>query len=209
MNRLARIVGDGEGAGGFGATGPCAQVEAPAQRPGPYRAGIFAILATATMLFAAFTAALLMRRAGGDWTPVPLPPIVWANTALLVASSVAVERARASARRGLPGGPARWLGAAGLLGALFLAGQLAAWQMLTSRGVFLPTSPHAAFFYMLSAVHGAHVLGGLGALGWTRRRARRGFYTPARHAGLTHAAVYWHFVGGLWAYLLVLLSAFS
>jgi cytochrome c oxidase subunit 3 len=81
-----------------------------------------------------------------------------------------------------------------------------AWKALIAQGVFLPSSPHAAFFYMLSAVHGAHVIGGLGALGWTLNRAFRGAYTATTHTGLTHAAIYWHFVGALWIYLLILLS---
>ena len=168
--------------------------------------GLMAILATVAMLFAAFTAALLVRRTGTDWSPVRLPPIVWINTALLVASSAAVELARASVRRAGVFGPVRWLAIASLLGTLFLAGQVIAWLTLAARGVFLPTNPHASFFYMLSAVHGAHVLGGIGALAWTLRRATCGAYTAGHHVGLTHAAIFWHFVGGVWVYLLVVLS---
>jgi cytochrome c oxidase subunit 3 len=168
--------------------------------------GLMAILATVSMLFSAFTAALLVRRTGTDWVPVSLPLIVWVNTALLVASSGAMEAARASARRGSPSGIARWLAWSGVLGLFFLAGQVVAWRALAARGVFLPTNPHGSFFYMLSGVHGAHVLGGLGALAWTLRRARSGSYTATRYDGLTHAAIYWHFVGAVWLYLLALLS---
>jgi cytochrome c oxidase subunit 3 len=73
------------------------------------------------------------------------------------------------------------------------------------QGVFLPTSPHAAFFYMLSAIHGAHVLGGLGALAWTLRKALKGAYSAHQYRGLSHVAIYWHFVGAIWIYLLLLL----
>lgn len=186
--------------------GMAAGRDGDAPHQGPYPIGLGAILATVAMLFSAFTAALLVRRTGTDWVRVPLPPIVWANTAVLLASSAAVEVARAAVRRGALQGLVHWLLVACLLGALFLGGQVVAWRMLAARGVFLPTSPYAAFFYVLSAVHGAHVLGGLGALGWTLRRARRGGYSRERHAGLTHAAVYWHFVGGVWVYLLAVLS---
>ena len=183
-----------------------AERDGGARLPGPYPIGLGAILATVAMLFAAFTAALLVRRTGADWVRVPLPPIVWANTAVLLASSAAVEAARAAVRRGALRGLVHWLAVAALLGALFLGGQVVAWRMLAARGVFLPTSPYAAFFYLLSAVHGAHVLGGLGALGWTLRRARGGAYSRDCHGGLTHAAVYWHFVAGVWIYLLAVLS---
>ena len=89
---------------------------------------------------------------------------------------------------------------------VLLAGQMVAWRSLAAQGVFLPSNPHAAFFYMLSAVHGLHVVGGLGALTWTLRRAAGGAYTASNHDGLTHAAIFWHFMGGVWIYLLALLS---
>jgi cytochrome c oxidase subunit 3 len=177
-----------------------------ARRPAPYPAGIAAVLVTVGMLFAAFTAALLVRRTGTDWKPVALPPIVWVNTVILLVSSGAVELARAAVRRGDSRRCAGWLAVAGLLGVAFLAGQVVAWRLLALRGVFLPNNPHAAFFYVLSAVHAAHLLGGLAALGWTLRRAARGAHTAAHHAGLTHAAIYWHFVGGVWVFLMIVLS---
>ena len=178
----------------------------PGDRPsGPYPMGLMGVLATVAMLFAAFTAAILVRRTGTDWTRVVLPTIVWMNTGLLVASSVALERARAQLRRGASD-HVWWLGTAGVLGGLFLAGQVVAWRTLAAQGVFLPSSPHASFFYMLSAVHGLHVLGGLGALIYTLRRALTGVYTTTNYDGLTHAAIFWHFVGAVWIYLLVLLS---
>lgn len=180
---------------------------APASLPrGPYPIALLGILTTVAMLFAAFSAALLMRRGGTDWIRVALPPILWFNTALLLASSGAVELARRSVRRGAVPEVTRWLAVAVLLGVLFLAGQLIGWRLLVARGVVLPTSPHAAFFYMLSAIHGAYVVGGLGALGWTLRRAMAGAYTSEQDTGLTHTAIYWHVVGGVWVYLLTVLS---
>ncbi len=203
---MTRIAGDGHALNALAPDRVGPDGKPGSVRLGPYPMGLMAILATVAMLFAAFTAALLVRRTGSDWTPVSLPPIIWLNTLLLIASSAAVELGRASVRRDALHGSARWLAIASLLGVLFLAGQIVAWRMLAARGVFLPTNPHAAFFYMLSAVHGAHVIGGLTALVWTLRRALRGAYTRARHAGLTHAAIFWHFVGGVWVHLLVLLS---
>jgi len=175
-------------------------------RDGPYPMGLMAILATVAMLFAAFTAALLIRRTGADWVPVELPPIVWANAFVIVASSALVEFSRRTLKQGDVVYSPVWLTMGSVLGVVFLAGQWMAWQALIDQGVFLPSSPHVAFFYMLSAVHGAHVLGGVGALGWTLKRAFGGAYTATRHGGLVHAAIYWHFVGAVWIYLLILLS---
>jgi cytochrome c oxidase subunit 3 len=125
---------------------------------------------------------------------------------VLFLSSLAVERARAAARADAGPRVVDWLVAATLLGLAFLGGQLVAWRGLVADGFFLSSNPHAAFFYMLSGVHGAHVLGGLGALGWTLGRARAGAYGAASHAGLTHTAIYWHFVGGVWLWVLAVLS---
>ena len=168
--------------------------------------GLLALVATVAMLFAAFTAALLIRRAGSDWVVVSLPPIVGANTLVLVISSAAVEMARRAVRGDQATLAAGWLLGALVLGVMFLTGQLAAWWSLVQAGVFLPSSPHASFFYMLSAVHGAHVVGGLGALLWVFRRTRAGAYAAGADGGLTHAAVFWHFMGLIWVYLLALLT---
>jgi len=128
-------------------------------RPGPYPMGLMAILATVAMLFAAFTAALLVRRTGTDWVPVELPMIVWINAVVIAASSVLVEISKRTLRHGDDVYSPVWLAMGSVLGVFFLVGQWVAWRALIAQGVFLPSSPHAAFFYMLSAVHGAHVLG--------------------------------------------------
>ena len=172
------------------------------QRPRKYPIALAGVLWTVGMLFAAFTAALYMRRAGGDWSPVALPSVVWVNTVILACSSVVIEFARS---RRVSGGRDlnRWLGIATLLGLLFLGGQLVAWTQLTAAGVYLPTNPHSSFFYMLTAVHGAHVLGGIGALVWVRRKAPE---SSSSWRPLKHVAMYWHFVGIVWLWLLFALS---
>jgi cytochrome c oxidase subunit 3 len=175
-------------------------------RDGAYPAGLITVLVTATMLFAAFTAALLVRRAATDWVPVDLPRIVWINVVVMLAASVAVETGRQAARAGSVPLAMTRMAAALALGVVFLLGQLLAWRALAARGVFLPTSPHASFFYLLSAVHGLHVTGGLGALAWALRRLRRAPRLPVTAAALTHVAIFWHFVGALWLYLLVVLT---
>ncbi len=179
--------------------------EYSATRSGLYPIFLLALLATVTMLFAALTAAILVRRTGSDWAPVQLPNIVWANALVILVSSALLELARRSLRMGDASRAPVWLGLSAATGVAFLVGQLMAWSSLMEQGVFLPTNPHAAFFYMLSAVHGAHVLGGLAALAWTLRGALKGAYSAHEHRGLSHAAIYWHYVGAIWIYLLVLL----
>lgn len=152
--------------------------------------GLAAFVATVTMLFTAFTAAYLIRRTSLDFAPVRLPSLVWVGAVVLVACSAALERAR---------GSRAWLRGALGLGLAFVATQVLAWRELASMGVFLGTSPHASFFYILTGLHGAHVIGGLGAIAYL-------LVTGAGRVDL--AAWYWHFLGAIWIYLLLLLSFF-
>jgi cytochrome c oxidase subunit 3 len=152
---------------------------------------MFFALASIGMLFIAMTSAYVVRRGlGTDWQAIRMPQVLWFNTAVLLASSLALEKARRAFAT-------RWIGVTLLLGAVFLGGQVAAWRGLAAQGVFLGTNPHSSFFYLLTGLHGAHVLGGLAALAWV--------LTSPRPRRLEAAAIYWHFMFGLWMYLLVLL----
>jgi cytochrome c oxidase subunit 3 len=82
---------------------------------------------------------------------------------------------------------------------------MVAWRQLAAQGLFLTTNPHSSFFYVLTAVHGAHLLGGVAALALVLVRTWRGRYTAQEHAGVTNCATYWHFMDLLWVYLFVLL----
>jgi cytochrome c oxidase subunit 3 len=168
-------------------------------------------LATVTMLFAAFTSAYIVRRAGTDWRPVLLPQVLWLNTALLVVSSVILELGRRAADR------ARWQAAragfvvAMLLGLGFLVGQWAGWRELVAQGVYVPTSPHSSFFYMLTGVHALHLCAGLlvllvGAVRLSPARSHRGVGATGGYIRL--ATTFWHFFGVLWVYLFALLAWF-
>lgn len=147
-----------------------------------------AFLATVTMLFAGFTSAYLIRRTGSDWARLELPALAYANTLLLLGASAALELART--RRTTP-----WPRAAALLGFLFLVGQVSLWRALSLDGRLVWDRPQGAFFFLLSAVHGLHLAGGLVALLWLL----------ARRAGLRLVAIYWHFLALVWLYVLVLL----
>jgi cytochrome c oxidase subunit 3 len=148
-----------------------------------------ALLATVAMLFTAFAAAYLERSSQAEWTRISLPGLIWINTGVLILSSVSMEIAR---RRKLRG----FLWVTVLLGVIFLAGQYAAWLGLRDQGIFVPSSPHSAFFYILTGLHGIHILGGLIALSVTRRRPDL----------LGLAAGFWHFMGLVWLYVLAVLT---
>jgi cytochrome c oxidase subunit 3 len=177
--------------------------------PPPASTGIWVALAAISMTFAALTSALIVRRGGAvDWRHFTLPSILYLNTVLLLASSVTLElgRRRVAAYMGGPRStvqhPARWLYITVSLGLLFVAGQYLAWRQLSAQGLYLATNPSSSFFYVFTAGHALHVLGGLGGLGRVIRKLN---HLDLRRSTLDATARYWHFMGVLWVYLLVLL----
>jgi len=173
----------------------------------PARFGMLAFLGTISMLFIGFTSAYILRAASADWRPLAPPRILWVSTLALACSSVALE----SARRGLRTFNVRLVKngvvATGLLGALFVVGQVLGWRALAAQGVFLATNPHSSFYYLLTGLHGLHLIGGLIWLVPVTVRAHRMQYAPGTDA-LGLVALYWHFLGALWLYLVYLLFFF-
>jgi cytochrome c oxidase subunit 3 len=176
--------------------------------PPPSSTAIWVVMFAITMMFAAFTSALFVRKGSSlDWQGFTMPSILYFNTLLLIASSATLEIAR---RRiaGFMGGltpaesPARWLYITLFLGLLFVAGQYAAWLRLRNEGLYLATNPSSSFFYLLTVTHALHVLGGLGGLLYVIRKLSKSTLRPNQFVA---TARYWHFMGVLWVYLLILL----
>lgn len=204
-----RRKGNGPGGESFGGDGwwesPAAGWSVPART---YRTGMYMALAAIVMLFAAFTSAMIVRRGiSNDWVPTALPHILYVNTIVLLASSATLEFSRRSLIAKLDGRFLQWLYVTMLLGLAFVGGQLLAWRQLASRGVYLATNPSSSFFYLLTASHGIHLLGGIGALFYLALWARKLASTPRRRAVVDVAAIYWHFMDGLWVFILLLLIA--
>ena len=160
--------------------------------------GLFVLLAASMMVFAALTWAFVFRRGlSGDWASMPKPPILFVNTAVLLASSFAIEVARRALKAGIRSKFNAWWSAGALLGVLFLFGQALAWQQLKDLGIYVATSPSSSFFYILTASHGLHLVGGGAALLYVA-------VGPARRTVIDISAIFWHFLDGLWVYLMVL-----
>lgn len=167
--------------------------------------GLWLGLGTITMLFAAFTSAYIVRSAGTDWVSLQVPPLLWLNSAVLLLSSMTMEIARRNFNHWRPVRFRKWLFVTAVLGALFLAGQVVAWNQLAAQGIYLASHPHSSFFYVLTAVHGLHLLAGVLLLLYVLTLAARYRLTPGESVSPSIAATYWHFVDGLWLYLMVVL----
>lgn len=177
--------------------------------PPPSSTAIWVVLFAVTMMFAAFTSALFVRKGSSlDWQTFTLPWVLYVNTLVLIASSVTLEVARRRITTFMGGlrteseRPARWLYITLFLGLVFVAGQYIAWLQLRAQGLYLATNPSSSFFYLLTAVHAIHVLGGLGGLIYVIGKLNK---SVLQRNQLVATARYWHFMGGLWLYLLIVL----
>ena len=173
-----------------------------------YRVGAWVIVASVSMLFTGLSSAYIVRAASApDWQPLTMPRILWLSTALICLSSVTFEAARRCLRNTAAATYARLLSLTGVLGLGFLALQLIAWRRLAGQGIYLASNPHSSFFYLLTALHGLHLLVGLLALFLLLlRTVRKGGADAGKQIAVTDGvAVYWHFMDFLWIYLFVLL----
>ncbi len=171
----------------------------------PVKVGLGVFLAVATSLFALSISAYLMRREGADWHPLAQPMVLWFNTAMLILGSVFFQRARSAAQSGQIGGVRVGLLAGGVFTFVFLGGQLMAWQQLNAAGYYLTTNPANAFFYLLTALHGLHLMGGLWVWAKTTVKVQRGAAVHEVRLSVELCTVYWHFLLVVWLVLFGLL----
>jgi cytochrome c oxidase subunit 3 len=167
--------------------------------------GLGVFLAVVGSLFALLISAYSMRMEMGEWRPAPVPKLLWLNTGMLILSSGALQWAQVAARRGKMAGARAGLLAGGVFALAFLAGQLIAWRQLDAAGYYLTTNPAAAFFYLITGVHGLHILGGLVALGRTMDKAWQGVALGNVRLSIELCAMYWHFLLFVWLVLFGLL----
>mgnify|MGYP005846875923 CR=1 FL=1 len=170
--------------------------------------GLWIFLAVPTLLFAAIMSAYIVRMGLPDWKSLPKPGILWVNTSLLLLSSAALQWASISARRGQLKEMRLMLLAGGLLGVFFMGGQVWAWQQLREMGYFMATNPSSSFFYLITALHGLHLMGGLVAWGRAMKNVGARLALPlAQQAaplqksaalGIELCTVYWHFLLVVW-----------
>ncbi|WP_176098930.1 cytochrome c oxidase subunit 3 [Burkholderia cepacia] len=172
--------------------------DAPPGLPNAGRTGLIVFMAVATTLFSLLLLAYAMRMREPDWQPIPHPALLWWNTGALALASVAMQRARQPTLH-----RTAWLVCGGVLAAVFVAGQLTAWHLLSAGGQTVAVNPSNSFLYLLTGLHGLHVLGGLAAWAVTIAQLRRADPFRARRV-IDLCALYWHFLLAVW---LVLLAA--
>lgn len=160
------------------------------------------------MLFASQTSAYLVRRAEGNWIEFSIPPIFYTSTVVLLISSVLLHLALMSARKDQFPMVQRYITGALVTGLAFLVMQYFGWQELQAQGVYLKGNPSGSFFYILSGLHGVHLVSGLGVMIAAFISARRLKIHSKSLVQLEVCNTYWHFLDLLWVYLFVFLLYF-
>ena len=162
-------------------------------------------LAVVAVLFMLLVIAYGNRMAYEDWRPTPQLRLLWANTFVLILSSIALQWAQFSVRRGRMDGMRVGLLAGGAFTVVFLIGQVLAWRQLGTMVYFELTNPAIAFFYLITGLHGLHLLGGLVAWGRTVAKVWGDFDRAEIRQSVELCTLYWHFLLLVWLILFGLL----
>ncbi|HEY2460691.1 MAG TPA: heme-copper oxidase subunit III [Candidatus Acidoferrum sp.] len=169
-----------------------------------YRVAITLAIVSILMFFLGLSTAFVVLRIEKAWIPIQLPRILAVNTVILLISSGTIELARKKlTQSNLPGFRLLWL-LTTVLGVVFLAGQLIAWRQLVDEGVYIASNRASSFFYIFTGLHGLHLFCGVMALLYVALR----HFERAKIARATAAQIvahYWHFMDGLWLFLMALL----
>ena len=167
--------------------------------------GVWILLTAILMLFAGLSSAYIVLRSLPSWQNVELPMLLWPNTTVLFLSGVAIEISRRAVRRNDLESMKHWLLLSCALGVTFLIGQVMVWGQLAQSGVYVPSTLQSGFFYIFTAFHGLHVLGGVVAMLFVLTKAFKNRLSAWNHEPLKLCASYWHVMGALWIYLFMLL----
>ncbi|MEM9635688.1 MAG: cytochrome c oxidase subunit 3 [Pseudomonadota bacterium] len=180
---------------------------APVNRTAKVGLGVF--LAVIGALFALLASAYFERMGLPDWRDFPLPRLLWVNTGMLIACSAALHCALADARNGALKPARSGLVIASLAGLAFVFGQLAVWLQLVSVGLGVASNPAVTFFYLLTGLHGLHILGGLVALAFAVSSAFHGTDLRPLIPRLELCTIYWHFLLVIWLAILVVIAGWA
>lgn len=178
------------------------------------KTGLHLFLAVVSSLFLLFLIAFIARSQMADWLPLtePLAPLanpwqLWLNSAFLVFGCIALQWSRMAARQGRLDATVIGFVLGGVFAIAFLAGQLLVWQQFVAWGYFVASNPANSFFYLLTGMHGLHLLGGLIAWSMIGAKFLHRVPLPKLRARVELCAIYWHYLLGLWFVLFALLAS--
>jgi len=174
----------------------------------PKKFAMWLFIASVTMLFASLTSAYIVRQAEGNWLYFELPALLYWSCGIIVLSSVSMQMAYWAAKKDLLERVKSLVSVTAFLGVAFLICQLLAWGQLVENSVYLVGNPSGSFLYILTGLHGLHLVSAIVYLFILLVAAYRFKVHSRSLAQIEMCATYWHFLGGLWLYLFIFLLLF-
>jgi len=161
--------------------------------------------ASIIMMFAGLTSAYIVRQGAGNWLEFPVPSIFLWSTIVILISSITLHFSYKAFAAGNETGYKSLLLVTTVLGLMFLVLQYFGWQALNESGISITGNTSGSFVYVISGIHAAHILGGIGALVTALVFAFKLKYFVSERRKLRFRLVvhYWHFVDVLWIYLFI------
>jgi cytochrome c oxidase subunit 3 len=178
--------------------------KAQAPRPlgmNPLRFALWLFIVSIVMIFASLTSAFIVRRSEGNWLEFDLPSLFWINTVILLLSSATMHYSYYSAKKDNLSNLKIGIVATLLLGLAFLYLQYKAWGQLVDMKVFLVGNPSGSFVYIISGLHGAHIVAGVIFLVIVFIMTFRDKIHSKNMLWMEMCSTFWHFLDGLWLYL--------
>ena len=158
------------------------------------------------VIFSLFTVSYFIRMELTDWVPLAEPGQLWFNTGLLVISSVMFQWTRNILKQGETRNLRTALVGGGLFAIAFVASQLMVWNGLQSQGITVSSNPADSFFYLLTGLHGLHMLGGLWVWSKTSIKLFSGAEPKEIKLSVELCTVYWHALLVVWLVVFGLLA---
>lgn len=172
----------------------------------PEKVGLSYFLVIASVVFSLFMVSYVIRMELPDWQPLSEPGQLWANTLLLILSSVLFQWTRNIVSSDKPRNLMTAFIGAGLFAILFIAGQLMTWGNLQVGGFYLTSNPANAFYYLLTGLHAVHLLGGLWVWSKGAIRLLSGAEAKDLRLSVELCTLYWHFLLVVWLILFAFLA---
>lgn len=171
----------------------------------PKKFAMWLFIGSVVMLFASLTSAYIVRQAEGNWLYFELPGILTVSTVVILLSSVTMQLAYWSARKDNLQNVKTMVVATTLLGFAFLVLQFLGWKDLVTNQIYLVGNPSGSFLYVITGLHGLHILSAIVFLLIVLVSAFRFRIHSKSLLQIEMCTTYWHFLGGLWLYLFVFL----
>jgi cytochrome c oxidase subunit III len=180
-----------------------AEEASPTLAMDPKKFILWLFIVSIVMIFASLTSAYIVRQAEGNWLQFDLPSMFYVSSGIIVLSSITMHLAYMAAKKDNFSGLKLAMFFTTFLGIAFLYAQYESWKQLVDMGVYFVGNPSGSFMYVISGVHGFHLISGVIFLIIVLISSFKDMVHAKNLRRIEMCATYWHFLGGLWLYLFI------